>query len=100
MRDGHLTAISNVKHPIHLVEDCTPTFQMPNQMWYKRTNLGSEEVPRQLFAGMIESLSSERASPVVLAPKKNGTFRFCIDFCHFNEINSGGTYPILQMDNC
>ncbi|GFW52279.1 retrovirus-related Pol polyprotein from transposon 17.6 [Trichonephila clavipes] len=46
-----------------------------------------------------EECESPYASPVVLIPKPNGTFRLCIDYRKLNEITVADTYPLPRMDD-
>ena len=38
------------------------------------------------------------ASPILLADKKNGKIRFCIDFRALNKVTKKNSYPLLKMD--
>ncbi|GFU02446.1 retrovirus-related Pol polyprotein from transposon opus [Trichonephila clavipes] len=57
------------------------------------------EIDRLLAEGIIEECESPYASPVVLIPKPNGTFRLCIDYRKLNEIKVADTYPLARMDD-
>ncbi|GFW65914.1 retrovirus-related Pol polyprotein from transposon 17.6 [Trichonephila clavipes] len=57
------------------------------------------EIDRLLAEGIIEECESPYASPVVLIPKPNGTFRLCIDYRKLNEITVADTYPLPRMDD-
>ncbi|GFY19855.1 hypothetical protein TNCV_2145481 [Trichonephila clavipes] len=58
-----------------------------------------QEIDRLLSEGIIEECESPYASPVVLIPKPNGTFRLCIDYRKLNETTVADTYPLPRMDD-
>ena len=55
------------------------------------------DMPRQ---GIIEPATSPWASNVVLAKKKDGTLRCCIDFRQLNDITRKDAYPLPRRDAC
>ena len=42
------------------------------------------EIQEMLDAGVIEPATSERASPIVLVPKKDGSLHFRVDYSRLN----------------
>ena len=62
-----------------------------------------EEVARQLdlmqAAEVIQPSTSPLASPVVMACKKDGTHRFCIDYRQLNTVTKADTYPLPRIDD-
>jgi hypothetical protein len=54
-----------------------------------------EEVDKMLAEAVIEPSDSPWSSPIVLAKKKDGKHRFCIDFQKVNEITRKDAYPLL-----
>ena len=61
--------------------------------------MAAKEVNKMLQARVIEPASTERASPVVLVPKKDGSLRFCIDYRRLNAKTAVDLYPLPRMDD-
>ena len=53
-----------------------------------------DEVEEMLKLGVIEKSNSPWSSPVCLARKKDGSFRFCIDFRQVNKYTKKDAYPL------
>ena len=51
-----------------------------------------------LEAGVIELAQSEWASPLLLAPKPDGSRCFCVDYRELNAVTAKDTYPLRRMD--
>jgi hypothetical protein len=47
-----------------------------------------------LTSGIIQHNDNPFSSPVLLVKKKDGTFRFCVDFRHLNAITAKSMYPV------
>ena len=71
---------------------------------YRQPHTLREEAQRQvnvlLKQGIIEPSSSPWNSPILLVPKKDGSYRFCVDFRALNSITQICQYPLPRVDEC
>lgn len=52
-----------------------------------------------LLSGTIQLSQSPFYSPALLVKKKDGTWRFCVDYRGLSDITIKGKYPITIVDN-
>lgn len=97
---GHLGLINTVTHTIPLEEGAQPQHQRPYRNGPPGRKFIGNEVGRLEGADLIEPSSSPWASPVVLAPKADGSYRFCVDYRRLNAVTIRDTYPLPRMDDC
>lgn len=81
-------------HAIHLMPGVSPVNSRP----YMYSPLQKDEIERQvhemLGAGIISPSLSPFASPVLLVRKKDGSWRFCIDYRKLNAITVKSKFPM------
>ena len=85
-------------HRIPLVPGAQPVFTRP----YRYPPGLKDEIERQvsdmLSQGLIQPSTSFFSSPVLLVKKKDGTYRFCVDFRQLNAITAKSKFPVPVFD--
>jgi len=82
-----------VEHDID-TGDSRPIKQSPRRPPIAARETENEILDEMLVTGVIEPSNSSWASPVCLVKKKDGTFRFCIDYRRVNAVSKKDAYPI------
>ena len=100
MFSGKLGTVHPTTHHIELKHGTAPIRQQPYRAGPEKREKIREQISYQLAAGVIEPAQSERASPVLLAPKKYETIRFCIGFRCLNAATIPDTYSLPRMADC
>ena len=79
-----------------------PGATLVNARPYRYSPLHKDEIDRQvaemLDAGVIVHSMSPFVSPVLLVLKKDGSWRFCIDYRRLNELTIRNTFPMPVID--
>ena len=90
---------SVVKHAVPLVPGARPLKQRP----YRHGPVQEAEIEKQVKELQQNDLIKEGhgawSSPVVLAQKKDGSWRFCVDYRKLNEVTHKDAYPLPRIDD-
>ena len=74
-----------------------------HQRFYRTSPAHKAEIERQIHdmlkADIIEPSTSPWASPVVLVKKKNGDFRFAVDYRRLNQVTTPMSFPLPRPDD-
>ena len=97
---GALRTIRATEHRIPLEAGTIPIRSMSYRKGPTMREMVAKEVKKLLNAGVIEPVSTEWASPVVLVPKKDGSLRFCVHYRRLNAKTVADSYPLPRMDDC
>ena len=94
--DGKLGRTNLIKHKIN-TGDHRPIRQHPRRVPLHLQEEAKGQVKKMLQEGVIEPSSSPWSAPVVLVRKKDGTYRYCIDYRMLNKVTVGDAYPIPRV---
>lgn len=100
MWDGKLGTIEATEHAIDLEPDSVPFRQPPYRAGHRDREFEESEIKKMLKEKVIRPSHSPWASPVVLAPKGDGSLRFCVDYRRLNAVTKRDSYPLPRMDDC
>ena len=90
---------SLVKHKIN-TGDHPPIKVPPRRLGWAQNRALSEEVDKMMAKGVIEPSDSPWSSPPVLVKKKDGSYRFCVDFRKVNSASRRDSFPLPRIDDC
>ncbi|UYV73982.1 K02A2.6-like [Cordylochernes scorpioides] len=88
----------NVKRRIN-TGDHLPTKQRHYRVAPRERQIIQDEVNKMEKLDIIQPSESPWASPVVLIRKKDGSWRFCVDYRRLNKITKNDVYPLPRIDD-
>uniref|UniRef100_A0A5S6QPX8 RNA-directed DNA polymerase n=1 Tax=Trichuris muris TaxID=70415 RepID=A0A5S6QPX8_TRIMR len=98
MADDDLGCTSVVRHEIR-TGDAKPIKIGPRRTPYRHRSTMETLVDRMLRQGVIERASGPWSFPVVLASKKDGSSRFCVDYRKLNDVTEKNAQPLPRIDD-
>lgn len=90
---------TTAEHRINLKEGATPVFQRPYASAWKARKIIQNLADDMLESGIIEVSDSPWGAPVVLIKKKDGSWRFCVDYRGLNDITIKDVYPLPRIND-
>ncbi|KAL0355083.1 UNVERIFIED_CONTAM: Retrovirus-related Pol polyprotein from transposon.6 [Sesamum radiatum] len=85
-------------HHIHLLPHHSPVNIKPYRYPFVQKDVMSNLISEMLREGIIRPSTSPFSSPVLLVKRKDGTWRFCVDYRALNSITVKDRFPIPTVD--
>lgn len=76
-----------------------PVHVGPRRMAAAERKVVREQVAEMLDLDVVEPANGPWSSPVVLAKKKDGSIRFCVDYRAVNDVTIKDVYPLPRVDD-
>lgn len=89
-----LRPIRPFDHSIHLIPGAQPINVRPYRYFPAQKVEIEEQLQEMLKSGIIKFNDSPYASPVLLVRKKDGSWRFCVDYRHLNAQTVKNKHPM------
>jgi len=94
-----LLPLKCIEHQIDFVPDAF----LPNRPAYSTNPTEAKEIQQQvedlITKGWVQDSMSPCAMPIILVPKKDGSWRICTDCCTMNNITIKYRHPIPRLDD-
>ena len=82
-----------VKHTINTGNN-QPVRHHPCHLPYAHRAEAEHQIAEMLNQGIISPSNSPWSSPIVLVKKRNGEFRFCVDYGRLNEVTENDSHAL------
>jgi len=87
-----------VRHQIN-TGAANPIRQARRRLPFHQRQRVQKMLDEMLEQSVIEPSSSPWSSPIVLVRKKDGSYRFCVDFCQLNKLTKKDAHPLPRIDD-
>ena len=86
-----------VTHSFDLTDE-NPIYHRNRRLSPKHNQVVREEIDKMLKAGIIRPSVSAWSFPVVIATKKDGKLRFCVDYRTLNKVMKPDRWPLPNIE--
>ena len=99
-RSSHDLGCTNlVEHTIKTIPNFKPVKLRAYRIPLAKREFAESEIEAMAKKGLIEPSYSAWSAPAVLAPKHDGTLRFCVDYRRLNELTIPDSHPLPRIDD-
>ena len=94
---GEVGRTDRVQHRIK-TGDSPPIRQHPRRLPHGLRGVVKDQVQEMLERDIIRPSASPWSSPIVLVKRRDGRFRFCVDYRKLNAVTTKDSYPLPRID--
>ncbi|KAL2091618.1 hypothetical protein ACEWY4_013881 [Coilia grayii] len=94
------TCTDLIEHDIQVADDVMPIKQRFYRVPLVKQKVLDAEVQYLLDNGLAKPCYSSWASPCLLVPKPDGTYRFCTDYRKLNAVTKPDSFPLPRIEDC
>lgn len=87
-----------IEHDI-VLEKNQPLYVRPRPVPFHLRGIVADQLEKMLKLNIIRESSSPWSSPILLVPKADGKYRFCVDFRRLNERTKKDRTPMPRIDD-
>ena len=88
-----------VRHVIRIDNNASPAHVKPFRFTETQKGELRTQIIELIQKGWIKPSCSPWGAPVLLVPKKDGTWRFCVDFRNLNAVTIRDSFPLPRIDD-
>ena len=88
-----------IRHAIHLTPGARPVMKRPYRLSAAQRQDAEVQIQAALKEGWIQPSSSAWGTAILMVPKKDGTWRMCVDYRDLNALTITDAYPLPRIDD-
>ena len=90
---------NRVKHAIHLVPNASPVMKRPYRLSAAQRKDAEDQIRHGIKEGWLQPSRSAWGTAILMVPKKDGTWRMCVDYRDLNALTIADAYPLPRIDD-
>ena len=88
-----------VRHAIQLIPGALPVMKRPYRLSAEQKKSADEQIRNAMKEGWIQPSTSPWGTAILMVPKKDNTWRMCVDYRDLNALTIADAYPLPRIDD-